>query len=115
MPDPVATTPNAIARCMVDRNPRVTSWAAATGTTIMALTSSRPTARMATVTVTAVITASSRFSARTGRPDTLAYSSSWQIANSHGRRNNVIARTIPPSTDITIRSDGDVVNGDPNR
>ena len=48
--------------------PRVTCWAAATGITISALTSSSPTTRMATVTVTAAVTASSRFSSRTGRP-----------------------------------------------
>ncbi len=36
-----------MAAVMVDRKPRVTCWAAATGTTISALISSTPTARMA--------------------------------------------------------------------
>ena len=59
--------------------------AAATGTTISALTSSRPTTRIATVTVTAAVTAISRFSARTGSPVTRANSSSWLTANSWRR------------------------------
>src|SRR5690606_11965538 len=68
MPVPAATTPMAIARCCVARKLRVSSCAVATGTTISALTSSRPTARIATVTVTAVATAVSRLRARTGSP-----------------------------------------------
>ena len=100
---------------MVPRKPRVTSCAVATGTTISALTSSRPTARMATVTVTAVVTASSRFSARTGRPETRAYSSSWQTANSHGRSPQRDRQHAAPSTAITTRSAADVVSSEPNR
>ena len=42
--------------------------AAATGTTISALTSSRPTTRIATVTVTAAVTAISRFSSAHRQP-----------------------------------------------
>ena len=49
--------------------------------------------RMATVTVTAAVTAISRFSARTGRPVTRANSSSWQTAKSCRRRPRVTART----------------------
>ena len=84
-PAPAAKSPSAMAAVIVLRKPRVTCWAVATGTTISALISSTPTARMAMVTVIAVVTASSRFSVRTGRPETRAYSSSWQIAKSAGR------------------------------
>ncbi len=52
---------------MVAVKPRVICWAVATGTTIRALTSSSPTARMATVTVTAVVIARIRLRARTGQ------------------------------------------------
>ena len=53
MPRPIAAT-------SVVRNARVSCWEVATGTTISALTSSRPTVRIATVTVTAAITETSR-------------------------------------------------------
>ena len=52
--------PSAIAATRVVRKPRVSCWAVATGTTISALTSSSPTVRIATVTVTAAITETSR-------------------------------------------------------
>ena len=53
--------PRPIAANSVLRKARVTCWDVATGTTIRALTSSRPTVRMATVTVTAAITETSRW------------------------------------------------------
>src|SRR5262249_20200900 len=74
-----------------------------------------PTARMATVTVTAVVTASVRFSIRTGRPDTRAYSSSWHSANSHGRSSTETASTAAPSTAITTRTSAEGGSGEPNR
>ena len=49
--------PSAIAAKRVVRNDRVTCWAVATGTTISAETSSRPTVRIATATLTAASTA----------------------------------------------------------
>src|SRR5690606_23978642 len=85
-PAPATTSPMPIARYWVARNPPASSCAVATGTTISALTSNRPTARIATVTVTAVVTASTRLTVRTGKPLTRAYSSSWQAANSQGRK-----------------------------
>ena len=45
---------------IVERNERVSCCAVATGTTISAETSSSPTVRIATVTVTAASTATSR-------------------------------------------------------
>ena len=52
--------PSAIAAASVVRNDRVSCWAVATGTTISAETSSSPTVRIATVTLTAASTATSR-------------------------------------------------------
>ena len=54
------TMPIAIAATSVVRNDRVSCCDVATGTTMSALTSSRPTVRIATVTVTAAITETSR-------------------------------------------------------
>ena len=54
-----AATPSPIAEVSVVRNDRVSCWAVATGTTISAETSSSPTLRMATVTLTAARTATS--------------------------------------------------------
>ena len=52
--------PSSIAATIVVRKPRANCCDVATGTTISALTSSRPTVRIATVTVTAASTAISR-------------------------------------------------------
>ena len=52
--------PSTIAAAIVVRNERVSCCAVATGTTISAETSSRPTVRIATVTLTAASTATSR-------------------------------------------------------
>lgn len=87
----------------------------ATGTTISALISSTPTARMAIVTVTAVATASSRLSVRTGRPETRAYSSSWQTAKRAGRSASMVTPIAMPSTAMVVRSCGEIVVSDPNR
>ena len=51
-----ASVPAAIAPSMVVRNPRENCCAVATGMIISALTSSRPTVRIATLTVTAAST-----------------------------------------------------------
>ena len=58
-PPTEASVPSPIASSSVARKPRLTCCAVATGTTISALTSSSPTVRIATVTVTAAITATS--------------------------------------------------------
>ena len=63
-----ATTPIPIASANVVRKLRVSCCAVATGTTISALTSSSPTVRMDTVTVTAASTAISRPYARDRHP-----------------------------------------------
>ncbi len=84
MPARHATTPITQAVTNVLRNDRVICCAVATGTTISALTSSSPTVRIATVTVTAAITAISRFSSWTRSPVTRANSSSWHTANNCG-------------------------------
>src|SRR4051812_26637119 len=114
-PAPAAPRPITMASAMVLRKPRVTCWAAATGTTINAETRSNPTVRMAIVTVTAVVTAIRTFSVRTGRPLTRAYSSSLQTANRAGRNAVIASSTARPSTMITMRSCGDVVISEPNR
>ena len=58
VPTPIsaATIPTTIAPAIVDRKPRANCCDVATGTTISALTSSRPTVRIATATVTAAST-----------------------------------------------------------
>ena len=58
VPTPIsaATFPTTIAPTIVDRKPRENCCAVATGMTISALTSSRPTVRIATLTVTAAST-----------------------------------------------------------
>lgn len=88
---------------------------AATGITISALTSSSPTTRMATVTVTAAVTATSRLSSRTGRPVTWANSSSWETANNCRRRPTVTSTTKPASRQIAVMSCGETVVMEPNR
>ncbi len=57
----------------------------------------------------------SRLSARTGRPETRAYSSSWQTANSAGRSTNMATRTHPPSTPMVTRSARERGQRDPKR
>ena len=52
--------PTAIASNSVERKVRANCWAVATGTTMSALTRSSPTVRIATVTVTAARTETSR-------------------------------------------------------
>ena len=59
-PPSEAATPSPIAATSVVRNERVSCWEVATGTTISAETSSSPTVRIATVTLTAASTATSR-------------------------------------------------------
>ena len=63
-----AAAPITMPVSMVVRNPLVNCWAVATGMTISALTSKRPTVRMATVTVIAAITAISAPYNLTGMP-----------------------------------------------
>lgn len=75
-PTTQTTTPMTMASAMVRRNEIVTSCAIATGTIMSALTSSRPTTRMATVTVRAAMTAIAMFRARTGSPEARENSSS---------------------------------------
>ncbi len=107
---PTATlTPIATATANVAAKLRVSCWAAATGTTMSALTSSRPTTRIATDTVTAAVTAVSRFRNRTGRPVTRANSSSWLTAKSCRRRPTVTSTTNAASTQIAVTSDGETV------
>ena len=55
-----ASVPSAMAAASVVRNERVSCCAVATGTTMSAETSSSPTVRIATVTLTAASTAMSR-------------------------------------------------------
>ena len=57
---PEAAMPRPIAATSVVRNAQVACQEVATGTTISALTSSRPTVRIPPVTVTAAITETSR-------------------------------------------------------
>ncbi len=97
------------------RKLRVSCWAAATGTTIRALTSSSPTTRIATVTVTAAVTATSRLRKRTGSPCTRATSSSWQTANSSRPNTATTPRTPSDSATITARSPGLTLDSEPNR
>src|SRR6266540_3849654 len=115
MPDRQAATPSPHAATNVPRNDRVSCCAVATGTTISALTSSSPTVRIATVTVTAAITAISTLSARTGNPATRANSSSWQTANSCGASPTAVASTATASTTTTHRSVPETVVSEPNR
>ena len=71
--------------------------------------------RMATVTVTAAVTAITRLSRRTGRPVTRANSSSWQTAKSWRRRPSVTARTSRARTTTAVRSSGETVVMEPKR
>jgi hypothetical protein len=79
----------------------VSCWVVATGTTIRALTSSRPTTLMATVTVTAAPTATSRLRKRTGKPETRATSSSWHTANSSRANTATVTSTVTESATMT--------------
>ncbi len=115
MPPMVTATPMATAIAKVAAKLRLSCCAAATGTTMSALTSSSPTTRMATVTVTAAVTAVSRFSARTGSPVTRANSSSWLTANSWRRRSSVTATTKAASRQIAVTSLSETVDSEPNR
>lgn len=115
MPPMVTLTPSATEIAKVAAKLRVSCWAAATGTTISAETRSRPTTRIATVTVTAAVTAVSRFSARTGSPVTRANSSSWLTANSWRRSPTVTRTTKAASTQIAVTSDSETVDRDPKR
>src|SRR5699024_2701604 len=107
--------PRTIASENVDRKLVVSCCDVATGTTINALTSSSPTVRMATATVTAASTAIITLSTRTGRPVTLANSSSWHTANNCGA--NPVASTSTTSARIatTQRSVPDTVTIEPKR
>src|SRR5690625_6183148 len=76
------TAPMPIASTIVRWKEEVINCATATGTIINAETSSRPTTRIATVTVSAATTAMRMVIARTGKPVERANSSSWHTANS---------------------------------
>ena len=80
-PTTLTTTPITLASVIVRLNDRANSCAIATGTIISALTSSRPTTRIAMVTVSAAMVATSIDSSRTGSPLARANSSSWLTAN----------------------------------
>ncbi len=109
------TTPTTDATSIVRRNERVTSWATATGTIMRALTSSSPTTRIDTVTVSAATTATAMFSVRTGRPDARANSSSWLTENSAARRPTPTSRITALRTTVRTRSDDVTVEIEPNR
>lgn len=115
MPVRVTAVPITTASTKVTLKDLVICCAAATGTTISALTSSRPTTRIATVTVTAAVTAISRFSTRTGSPDTRANSSSWLTANNCRRSPTVTSTTKAASTQIAMTSDSETVASEPKR
>lgn len=115
MPPMVTLTPIATAIAKVAAKLRLSCCAAATGTTIRADTRSSPTTRIATVTVTAAVTAVSRFRARTGRPVTRANSSSWLTANSWRRRPRVTSTTKAARTQIAVTSDSETVDSEPKR
>lgn len=115
MPARVTVMPVTTARTKVARKDFDSCWAAATGTTMSALTSSRPTTRMATVTVTAAVTAISRFRARTGRPVTRANSSSWLTAKSCRRSPTVTRITKAARIPIAVMSSVETVESEPNR
>ena len=97
------------------RKLRVSCWAAATGTTIRAETSSSPTVRIATVMVTAASTAMRMLYACTGTPLTRACSSSWHTANSWGESPMASAMTRTPSPPTSHRSPSETVVIEPNR
>ncbi len=115
VPASVTATPVTTESTNVTLNDRVICCAAATGTTIRALTSSSPTTRMATVTVTAAVTAISRFSTRTGSPVTRANSSSWLTANSCRRSPTVTSSTNAASRAIAVMSSEETVDSEPKR
>ena len=97
------------------RKPRVSCWLAPTGTTISALTSSSPTTRIATTTVSAAVTAISRLRKRTGRPLALATSSSWQSTNSSRPKTATTPSTATASTPMIHRSCVVTLLIEPNR
>ena len=68
-----------------------------------------------TVTVSAAMTASSRLSARTGRPMTFANSSSWHTANSWRPTTASASSSPPASTAMTTASPGETAMSEPNR
>ncbi len=115
MPLTVTVTPMTPAMARVAPKLRVSCCAAATGTTISAETRIRPTTRIATVTVTAAVTAVRRFRARTGRPVTRANSSSWFTANSCRRRPRVTTITKAARMPIAVTSDCETVEREPKR
>ncbi len=80
-----------------------------------ALTSSRPTVRIATVTVTAARTETSTFHAPTRRPATRAKSGSWATANSSADEPSATAMTTTARADVTARSPVSTVVIDPKR
>ena len=100
---------------MVRLNDRANSCAMATGTIISALTSSRPTTRIAMVTVRAAMVATSIDSSRTGSPLARANSSSWLTANSAVRRPTPTPSTRTASATVHHRSAVDTVEMEPNR
>lgn len=115
VPDSVTAVPITTASVKVTANDFVSCCAAATGTTISALTRSSPTTRMATVTVTAAVTAMSRFSARTGSPVTRANSSSWLTAKSCLRSPSVTRITKAARTQMAVTSLCETVASEPKR
>src|SRR5690606_12337965 len=114
-PDTQTTTPTTLAVSMVRPNACVTCCATATGTIMSALTSSSPTTRIATVTVSADTTATTTLSAHTGSPDATANSSSWLTLNSACRRPTPTASTTADRTTVSQRSASDTVEIEPNR
>ena len=115
MPATLTTTPVATATSSEARKLWHSSWAMALGRIISALISSRPTTRIETTTVTAVSTASSRFSVSTGRPTARAYSGSLLTANSRRASSSEVSSTTPASTAKVTRSPSLVVVIAPNR
>ena len=103
------------AQRIVARNDDPISCAAATGTIISALMSSRPTIRIDTTTVTAVRTARAMLRARTGIPIARAYSSSLATANRRGRSSQVVRMTSTARTANTQRSEAFTVVIAPKR
>ena len=80
-----------------------------------ALTSRSPTTRIATVTVTAAMTASSRLRKRTGSPATVACSSSWQTANSSRPSTSTVSSSAPDSALMRATSVGETEVSEPKR
>ena len=104
-----------LAAVIVRLNERAYSWAMATGTIISALTRSRPTTRIAMVTVRAAIVAMSIDRNRTGSPLARANSSSWLTANRAVRRPRPTPSTRAASATVHHRSVVETVEIEPNR